>query len=417
MTKKLRKPVYFACGDTTVSLGTGRKEFHPKKPRPGLEHYISEVGKGVVGQIPDVGAVDEGFVGNFMAARFNRQGHLGAMLSLVDPSFRYKPSTRVEGACASGGLSLSGAIKSVLAEQSDVVLSIGIEVQNTVKAIYGADILAGAGHYSAERKDGHAYFFPSKFSDRAGAYKERFGEAKAWEAMGRWYEQAIVSARLHEKAQEFHNKDKDPFASHQGMKPNPRGFCEHINVLDCSKVSDGAAAVLVTSEEGLAKIGKSKADVVELVGYGHAVGDLTAAPDDQTVMDTTRRATAQAMESAGITVDQIGLFEVHDCFTITGILAIEALGLAGHGEGADYVLAGHTKRDGASPVNSSGGLIGWGHPTGASGVRMAVDLQRQLTGQAGEGQLALNPDKPYGLMISMGGNDKTVVSCVFRRGA
>jgi acetyl-CoA C-acetyltransferase/acetyl-CoA acyltransferase len=105
-----------------------------------------------------------------MAARFNHQGHLGAMFALVHPSFEYKPSTRVEGACCSGGLSLTTAIKSVLSEQSDVVLSLGVEVQNTVKAIYGADILAGAGHYAGERKNGHAYFFPAKFSDRAGAY-------------------------------------------------------------------------------------------------------------------------------------------------------------------------------------------------------------------------------------------------------
>jgi len=198
--KALRKPVYFTCGDYTVSLGTGRKEFNPKKERPGLEHYIAEAGKGALAQIPDATAVDEGVVGNFMAARFNRQGHLGAMLSLVHPTLEYKPSTRVEGACCSGGLSLASAIKSVLSEQSDVVLALGLEVQNTVKAIYGADILAGAGHFAGERKNGHAYFFPAKFSDRAGAYEERYGAEKTWAAMGRWYEQAIVNARKNPKA-------------------------------------------------------------------------------------------------------------------------------------------------------------------------------------------------------------------------
>ncbi|MDQ7088684.1 MAG: hypothetical protein Q9Q13_12870 [Acidobacteriota bacterium] len=117
---------------------------------------------------------------------------------------------------------------------------------------------------------------------------------------------------------------------------------------------------------------------------------------------------------AGVTARQIGVFEVHDCFTITGILAVEALGLAPHGEGAAYVAAGKTRPDGPSPINPSGGLIGWGHPTGATGVRMAVDIWRQLTGRAGEAQLDLD-ERPYGLTISMGGNDKTVVSCVFRR--
>jgi len=415
--KTLRKPVYVTCGEYTVSLGTGRKEFHPKKERPGLEHYIAEAGQGALAQIPDPTVVEEGVVGNFMAARFNKQGHLGAMLALVHPSLEYKPSTRVEGACCSGGLSLTTAIKSVLAEQADVVLSLGVEVQNTVKAIYGADILAGAGHYAGERKNGHAYFFPSKFSDRAGAYKEKYGVEKTWAAMGRWYEQAVLNARRNPKAQEFHNTTEDLFGLHQAMKPNGRTFCDHINVLDCSKVSDGAAAVLVVSDEGLAKIGKTKADAVELVGLGHAVADLTAAPPDQTALETTRRAAQQALDMAGITVQQVGVFETHDCFTITGILACEALGLARRGEGADYVLAGHTRREGATPFNTGGGLVGYGHPTGASGVRMAIDLWKQLTGKAGDFQIDLPADRRYGLLINMGGNDKTVVSAVFRAAA
>jgi acetyl-CoA C-acetyltransferase/acetyl-CoA acyltransferase len=413
--KKLRKPVYFACGDYTMSLGTGRKEFHPKKPRPGLEHYIEEAGKGVVGQVSDPEAIDEGVVGNFMAARFNKQGHLGALMSLVHPSFLYKPSMRVEGACASGGLALLTATKSVLSENADSVLAIGIEVQNTVKAIYGADILGGAGHFAGERKKGHAYFFPSKFSDRAGAYKERFGHDAAWAGMGRWYEQAVTNARLNEKAQEYHNTTDDLFGMHQQMKPNGKVFCDHINVLDCSKVSDGAAGILVCSEEGLDRLGQKKSDAVELVGMGHAVGDLTNPPEDPTVLDTTRRAAQAAMKMAGIGVDQIGVFEIHDCFTISGLLAVEALGLAPHGGGAEYVAEGKTRRDGPAPMNTGGGLVGYGHPTGGSGVRMSVDLFKQLTGKAGDFQLEIGDDKPYGLMISMGGNDKTVVSAVFKR--
>ena len=415
--KAFHKPVYLVCGDSTVFLGTGRKEFHPKKPRPGLEHYIAEAGKGAVAQAADPSVVDEGVVGNFMAARFNHQGHLGAMLSLVHPSFAYKPSIRVEGACASGGLAVVTAVKSVLSGQADVSLAIGVEVQNTVKAIYGADILAGAGHYAAERKNGHAFFFPAKFSDRAGEYKKQFGTEKTWAAMGRWYEQAVLNARKNPKAQEYENATPDLFAAHQAMLPNPKAFCEHINVLDCSKVSDGAAAVLAVSEEGLAKTGKKRADAVQLVGLGHAVADLTSCPDDLTALETTRRAAQQALAMAGITIEDVGVFEVHDCFTVTGILACEALGLAGHGEGADYVAAGNTRRDGPTPMNASGGLIGYGHPTGASGVRMAVDLLRQLTGTAGDCQVKIPAGKPYGIMVSMGGDDRTVVSCVFRRGA
>jgi acetyl-CoA C-acetyltransferase len=413
--KNLCKPVYFVCGDYTLSMGSGRKEFDPRKPRPGLEDYIREAGQGAVSQAADPAVVDEGVIGNFMAERFNRQGHLGAFLALVHPSYVYKPSLRVEGACASGGLALVTAVKSVLSGQADVVLTIGVEVQNTVKAIYGADILGGAGHYAGERKNGHAFFFPAKFSDRAGAYKERFGAEKTWAAMGRWYEQAVLNARRNPRAQEYQNAAPDLFALHQGMKPNPRAFCDHLNFLDCSKVSDGAAAVLVVSEEGLAKTGRAKTQAIQLVGLGHAVADLTAPPADLTVLHTTRRAVAQALEMAGATIHQVGVFEIHDCFTITGILTCEALGLAGHGEGADYVLGGHTRREGATPMNTSGGLVGYGHPTGASGVRMSVDLLRQLTGTAGDYQVPIPADRPYGLLVNMGGNDKTVVCCVFRR--
>jgi acetyl-CoA C-acetyltransferase len=311
-------------------------------------------------------------------------------------------------------LAVATAVKSVLADAADNVLAIGVEVQNTVKAIYGADVLAGAGHYASQRKAGHAYFFPAQFSDRAGAYKKKSGEEKAWAAMGRWYEQAILNARKNPTAQEYHNTTEDLFATHQHMRPNPRSFCDDINFVDCSKVSDGAAALIVSSAEGFDRLGVDNKNAVELVGLGHCVDDLTTLPDDLTVMETTHRATKAAMDMAGITVDEIGVFEVHDCFTISGILAVEALGLAGHGEGKDYVIEGHTRFEGETPMNAGGGLVGWGHPTGASGVRMSADVIRQLTGNAGGHQLALNPKRPYGMSISMGGNDKTVVCCVLK---
>ena len=412
--KQLRKPIYFTAGYNTVSFGSGRKEFHPKKPRPGLEHYITEAGKGVLEQINDPKNVDEGVIGNFMAARFNKQGNLASLMVNVDPSFEYKPMVRVEGACGSGGLCLSTAAKTVLADMADVVLGIGVEVQNTVKAIYGADILAGAGHYAGERKEGHAYFFPSKFSDRAEAYFEKFGMEKPREAMARWYEQMVLNARKNPKAQEHHNAIDDLFAA--GMtRPNQKGFCSGSNVFDCSKVSDGASALIVASEEGLTKIGVSKEKAVELVGLGVAVDDLTRPPKDLTKMTTVAAAVKKAYEMAGIGPKDIGILEVHDCFTIGGILELEAAGFAEYGKGPDFVLAGKIKPDGDLPTNATGGLVGFGHYTGGTGVRQAVDLVHQLTGQAGDCQVAVSADRPYGLMISMGGNDRTVVSCIFKK--
>jgi acetyl-CoA acetyltransferase len=410
----LRKPIYMTAGFNTVSLGTGRKEFHPKKPRPGIEHYIMEAGQGSLAQVNDSSNIDEGVIGNFMAARFNKQGNLAAIMPMIDPKLEYKPLVRVEGACGSGGLALVTAAKTILADVADTVLSVGVEVQNTVKAVYGADILGGAGHYAGQRKSGHAYFFPSKFSDRAGAAYEKFGHEKVRSGMAHWYQRAILNARQCPKAQEHHNATEDLIAA--GMTPpNPKVFCEHINVYDCSKVSDGASAVIFASEEGLKKLGVDKKDAVELKGYGQVVADVSKDPEDQTRLTTSARAVKQAMEMAGVTTKDIGMFEVHDCFTIGGLLSVEAAGFCGYGESFEFVAEGGTAPDGEIPTNLSGGLIGYGHYTGGTGVRQAADIVMQFTGRPDGQSLDVPADKPYGLMISMGGNDRTVVSCVFRR--
>jgi len=410
--KRMPKPVYLAAGAYTVSLGTGRKEFNPRIPRPGLEHYIQEAGRAALAQVNGATNVDEGVIGNFMAARFNKQGHLGSLMTIVDPALEGKPMLRVEGACASGGLALASGLKSVLSGLADTVLVMGVEVQNTVKAIYCADFLAGAGWFSGERKAGHTYFFPGKFSDRAGAYAAKYGTERTRQAMANWYKSAVEHARLNPLAQEHTNAVKDLVA--QGMTPpDAKVFMEHLNLFDCSKVSDGAAAILVCSEEGYQRLGLKRSDVVEIVGYGHAVANLCQPPADLTALETSKAAATAARTMAGVTPQDMGVHEVHDCFTITGILSLEALGLAGPGEGPDLVLAGENGRSGRFPTNTSGGLVGYGHPTGATGVRMAVDLWKQLTGRAGDFQIPLA--KEHGIMVSMGGNDKTVVSLVVKR--
>ncbi|MBN2383132.1 3-ketoacyl-CoA thiolase [bacterium] len=414
--QKMRKKVYCAAGYNTISLGTGRKEFHPKKPRPGLEHYIIEAGKGVLEQIGGNAAlIEEAVISNFMAARFNRQGNLPGIIPMIHPDLEYIPCTRVEGACGSGGLALYTAVKSVLAETADVVLAVGVEVQNTVKAIYGADILAGAGYYAGERKEGHAYFFPAKFSDRAGVLYEKFGHDKVREAMALWYVQAVENARRCPKAQEHHNTNPDLFAT--GMTPpNPKGFVDHLNVFDCSKVSDGASALIFASAKGLKKLGIALKDTVEVVGYGQSECNLSQPPSDMTRLTTSKRSVEKAYQMSGLTPRDIGLLEVHDCFTISGLLSLEAAGMVEYGQWCDFVKDGKTHyQNGDIPTNASGGLVGFGHYTGGTGVRQAVDCLHHLTGKAGDYQVKLNPNKPHGLMISMGGNDKTVTAMIFRK--
>jgi len=408
---KLRKSVYLTAGYNTISLGSGRNEFHPRKPRPGLEDYVKEAGEGVIAQINDPANIDEGVIGNFMAARFNKQGNLPGLIPMINPTLKYKPCTRTEGACGSGGLALFTSMKSILSDVSDVVLCLGVEVQNTVKAIYGADILGGAGHYASQRKSGHAYFFPAKFSDRAAAYMAKFGKDNVRRAMAQWYVNAIENARKNPKAQEYHNANPDLFAT--GMaNPNPQAFCDDINVFDCSKVSDGASGLIFASEEGLRKLGVDKSKAVKIYGWGQAENDLTKEPEDLTRLDTSAQAVKQAYEMAGIGPKDIGVLEVHDCFTITGLLMMEATGFAEYGHGWEFVLGGKTKLDGEIPTNPTGGLVGFGHYTGGTGVRQAVDLLHELTGQAGANQVKIDPKRPYGMMISMGGNDRTVTALI-----
>jgi acetyl-CoA acetyltransferase len=306
-------------------------------------------------------------------------------------------------------------MKSVLADLADVVLVLGVEVQNTVKAIYGADILAGAGHYASQRKNGHAYFFPAFFADRAGAAFAKFGQPAVRAAMTQWFVNAIEAARRCPQAQEHHNAEADLHAL-GNTPPNPGAFVEHLNFFDCSKVSDGAAALLVLSEEGLKKVGIDRRDAAEITGWGTSVADITQLPEDPTTLATSRSAVGKAYAMAGIGARDLGLAEVHDCFSITGVLMAEATGICAHGEGYAFVTGGETKPAGALPMNLSGGLIGYGHYTGGTGIRQTIDNWKQLTGRAGDFQLKLQDARSHGLVISMGGNDKTVSAFVLKRG-
>ncbi|HIE41371.1 MAG TPA: 3-ketoacyl-CoA thiolase [Candidatus Aenigmarchaeota archaeon] len=408
------KKVYMYGGYNTISLGTGRKEFNPKKARPDLEHYISEAGKGVLEQIGGADVVDDGVIGNFMASRFNNQANLPGFLPMIDKGLSMKYGTSVEGACGSGGLSLQAGIRNILSG-SDVTLSLGVEVQNTMKAIYGADVLAGAGWFK-KRKDGHAFFFPGQFSDRAGAYYEKYDKERARKGMSQWYANAMENARLDPTAQEYHNTNPNPYETCMKMEPNAKFFVPNLNVLDCSKVSDGASGIAIASEDGLKKMGVKASDAVEVVCAVAATRDITQDPTDLTELEAIKYAVQKAMKEAGITIDQVATAEVHDCFTIAGILTVEALGLAERGKGCDFVAAKHTARDGKFPMNTSGGLIGWGHPTGGTGVHQAVTIWQQLTGRAGDYQVEIPKDRPYGMTINMGGDDVTISVIIYKRG-
>lgn len=406
---KFRKKVYAAAGYNTIFLGPGRKEFDPSKPLRPFEEYLQETAKGTLVQLKNT-AIDEGIIGSFMSGRFLKQANLPGFLPFMVPELKGKPCTAVEGACGTGGRAIAMGARSVLSDLSDVVFVAGFEMQNVMKSVYGADVLAGADYYAKERKTGDAFFFPGVFAKRAGAYFEKYGEDVARPGMAGWYAQSIENARKNPKAQEYQNTTKDLVALAM-TRPDPEKFIPFLNLYDCSKVSDGASSLIIASEEGLKKCGIDIRDAVELVGLGEAEDDITKEPADPTVLSTNATAAAKALEQAGITREDIGIIELHDCFTITALLALESLGYARKGKAAEYILEGNTSAAGSHPVNLSGGLGGFGHPTGATGVRQLVDLLHQLTGKAANLSLLKHP---FGMMLSMGGNDKTVTAVVVK---
>lgn len=402
-----RKKIYVAAGYNTTYMGAGRPEFDPTKPMRHFEQYLKETASGTCSQLP-IPNIDEGIIGSFMSARFLKQANLPGFLPFMVPSLSGKPCTGIEGACGTGGRAIAMAIRSVLSDLSDTVFVSGFEIQNTMKAIYGADVLAGAAYYAGERKNGCSFFFPGLFAERAGAYFSQYDKALARQAMAKWYEQAIVNARKAPKAQEHFNKTEDLMALAM-TPPQPEKFISNLNPYDCSKVSDGASSLIIASEQGLHRCGIELREAIEIVAIGEAEGDITSAPEDLTQLSTTAIAVKKALENAELSKEDIGILELHDCFSITALLALEAIGYAESGKAPQYILEGNTSIDGKRPTNLSGGLIGFGHPTGATGIRQLVDLQYQLTGRA-DNQATIS--SPYGMMISMGGNDKTVTAIV-----
>jgi acetyl-CoA acyltransferase len=293
-----------------------------------------------------------------------------------------------------------------------VALVVGVEVQTTESARTGGDYLARASHYARQRSIDD-FTFPALFAVRAKAYREAFGVTD--EDIGRVSVKAYANANrnplAHMRAVRMDlatastASDKNPiFLSNPELAP-------YTKTSDCSQVSDGGSALIVVSEEGLRRLGKTPADAIEILAVSHATGDLWV-DGDPTKLDTTAHAAARAYQAAGIRPSDVQVAEVHDCFTVTELLMMEALGWAAPGQSAAMVREGRTAIEGDLPINTGGGLVGFGHPVGATGVKQVVEIWRQMKGRCGDYQVRSAPS--IGLTANMGGDDKTVVVSIFR---
>ena len=348
------------------------------------------------------------FIGNFIAEQYISQGHLGAFLTEVHPAFYGVPSSRHEAACASSSVALDAAITKVKAGEYDVCVVVGWEVMKSVNSKVGGDILGRAAYYEKEGK-GIDFPFPTLFGRLADATIKKYAldQKRYLNALARISTINYTNAKRNPLAQTrkwFMNYEE---ASHRGTESNPHvgGL---LGVSDCSQVTDGAAVVILCSEKYMKEMGIYDKPIVK--GYGHRVAPIlfdkkiADNKDSEYVLPWTRQACVDAYNRAGLTVSDIDVFETHDCFSSSEYAAISAFGITEPGKEWDAIENGIIDFNGAKPINPSGGLIGCGHPVGASGARMFLDLYKQVTGKAGNYQV---PGAKNGMMLNIGGSATT----------
>jgi acetyl-CoA acetyltransferase len=388
---------------------------HPdfgKRQNPTIDEHIQ---RAVIGALEKTGvpasAVQKGAIGNFTGELFVKQGHLGAIVAGVHPDFALKPFSRVEGACASGGLAVLAGVDAISAGY-DVFLAAGVEVQTTVNASEGADYLARAAHYATQRSI-DPFTFPCLFARRAKAYRQTYKvtDEDMAKLVVKAYDNANKNPNAHMQTVRMTAENAATASDKNPLFLENNEYRDFMKVSDCSQVSDGASAIIMVSEAGLAKLGKKPSDAVELLAYGHATAPLDGL-SDPLVMRTAEAAIAEAYRDSGTKPSEMGVAEVHDCFSITEVLLYEALGFAERGHGIDLVRDGSTTLGGRLPVNTGGGLMAFGHPVGATGVKQVLEIMRQQKGQCGDYQMAQRP--ALGITANIGGDDRTAVVTVLR---
>lgn len=349
------------------------------------------------------------FIGNFIGELYVDQGHLGALLTEVHPAFYGVPSARYEAACASGSAALDAGITKVRVGDYDVSLIIGWELMKTVDSKTNGDILGRAALYEEEGKN-IDFPFPKLFGQLANESINKYGldQEKYLSSLSKISFKNYKNAKKNPNAQTRKWFMDIDHANNRGTEYNPN-IGGLLSISDCSQVTDGAAFVAISSEEyTIKKYGNKNFPVVK--GWGHRVAPMKFASKilesskEDNILPWTVQAVNDAYSRAKLDVSKIDFFETHDCFTSSEYAAISAFGITEPGKEIEVIMNGHIEFDGRQPINPSGGLIGCGHPVGASGVRMFLDLYKQLSNSAGLYQIE-NPKN--GLMLNIGGSATT----------
>lgn len=361
----------------------------------------------------DIGVVH---VGNAFGQLFTGQGQLGAMPATVEPELWGVPAIRHEAACASGSMALLSATAELEADRYDVALVLGAEIEKTVGGEIGAQHL-GAAAWIGNEGENARFMWPHMFDLLADEYDRRYGlDDRHMHAIA---ELNIANAKRNPNAQtrdwEF---TPESFTDDDTVNPPVEG---RIRRTDCSQMTDGAAGIVVVSDRYLAAHPELGArPKARILGWGHTTVGLSMkqklahSADEPYVLPHVRRAITEAFDRARIeSIDQIDVIETHDCFSMSEYAAIDHFGITGPGDSWKAIESGEIAIDGRIPVNPSGGLIGGGHPVGATGVRMALDAYKQVTGQAGDYQI---DHATTVATLNIGGSTTTTASLVIGAG-
>lgn len=348
------------------------------------------------------------FVGNFIAEKYVEQGHLGAFLTEVDSAFYGVPSARYEAACASSSVAIDAAQTKIRSGDYDVAIVIGWEMMKTVDAKIGGDFLGRAAYYEKESK-GIELPFPKLFAKLADETIEKYqlDEERYLNALASISDINYSNAKRNPLAQTRRWFMSCEQARNRGTNTNAI-VGGHLAVSDCSQITDGAAVVVLASERFVKEHRIKDKPIIK--GFGHRVAPLQFSKkiqdsaDSEYILPWTRQAVLDAYRRSGLSVEDIDVFEAHDCFTSSEYVAISCFGLTEPGKEYEAVESGLIAFDGKKPINPSGGLIGCGHPVGATGTRMLLDCYKQVSGKAGTYQIK---DAKNALMLNIGGTATT----------
>ncbi len=341
-------------------------------------------------------AVDGFYLGCFAGPEFTGQSHLAPWVASAI-GLEGIPATRFEAACASSGAAFAHAWLAVAGGLQELALVVGVEQMTRREMGRTTAILASAGEVECEAAVGAT--FPALFALIARRYMHEQGATRE--------HLAAVAVKNHANgARNPHAHLRKPITLEQALAGRP--ICDPLTLYDCSLVSDGAAALLLAPLERARELTHKP---VRVLGIGQASDRLALADKaDITTFPAVRAAARKAYDMAGVGPRDIDFAEVHDCFTIAELVALEDLGLFERGEAGPATMAGRTALDREMPVNPSGGLKSKGHPVGATGAAQIVEAVRQLRGECGERQLAR---ARIGLTQNLGGSGASAVVGVF----